>query len=1057
MLVIIAFGLATLGEAAEGDLAREILDATGVKGGLVVHLNCGDGKLAAALHADGRCIVYGLDTRRENVDLARKYIRSRGIYGKVSADLLDGRAIPLIDDTVNLLVAGDMGDVPMSEVLRVLCPNGTAYVRKSGRWEKTVKRRPEELDDWTHYHHDPAGTMVGLDEVVGPPGRFQWIGDPKWLRNHEFMSSMHAMVSSNGRIFYIMDEGLRNHIFLPADWKLIARDAFNGTILWKRDIKSWQTHIWPMKSGPGYMPRRLVAVGDTVYVTLGYNEPVAAIDAVTGQTIRTYDGTKAAEELIVSDGILYLLNDADKQPLNFREATTVWGKAKNRANTTWGWSKDRPKRTVMAVDAASGRVLWKNKTNIAPLTLTVGPEQVFFFNGDGVVALDRGTGDEKWITTLKIKAQLATGYAHRMVLSEGVLVFCHNMNVDAMDAATGRVLWQGKLLPSGHNSPNDIFVIKGLVWSAQTGKAQANGTAFKALGLHTGQEEQNFVARNPEVYFMHQRCYPGRATERYIMTSGTGTEFYEIGGPEVCEIHHYVRGSCIYGLMPANGLLYKPPDSCACHYQSKVTYLCALAPGKSQIKGELSEARRLEKGRAYGAVREKSAESDDDWPQFRHDSARSGGTAAHVPTKLRQKWRTNIGGKLSAMTVADGRAFVAEIDSHTLHALDAGSGKTAWVYTAGGRIDSAPTIYRGTVLFGSADGWVYCLRASDGELAWRYRAAPGADKLPSRQQIESLWPVHGSVLIWRDVAYCLAGRNMFFDGGMRLVLLDPATGEKISETILNEIDPETGLNLQTKMPGKAMPVANPDILSCDGNYIYMGAQKFDFEGRRIDIDAPRDKEKTQTGEGRHLFCPTGFLDDNWFHRSYMMYGLTGGEGHGEYTSPPNITPAGRVLVLDRERVYGFRAAVYNNTMQPRPYHFLFAADRDDRTVEETPQRNRQTKVSYLWTSDRPALLVNAIVVAGGTIFIAGPPEIADEEKGFGINMEEDNEVTRSLAEQARAWRGAKGAILQAVDKQTGKKIAEYRLDYLPVFDGMAAAEGSLFIPLKDGTVVCMGE
>jgi hypothetical protein len=293
---------------------------------------------------------------------------------------------------------------------------------------------------------------------------------------------------------------------------------------------------------------------------------------------------------------------------------------------------------------------------------------------------------------------------------------------------------------------------------------------------------------------------------------------------------------------------------------------------------------------------------------------------------------------------------------------------------------------------------------------------------------------------------------MFFDGGMRLVLLNPATGEKISETILNEIDPETGLNLQTKMPGKAMPVANPDILSCDGKYIYMGAQKFDFEGKRVDIDAPRDKEKTQVGEGRHLFCPTGFLDDNWFHRSYMMYGLTGGEGHGEYTAPPNITPAGRVLVFDEEQVYGFRAAVYNNTMQPRPYHFLFAADKSDRL-----QREGRTKVSYRWTAERPALLVNTMVVAGDTIFTAGPPEIADEEKGFGINMEEDNEVTRSLAEQDRAWRGDKGAILQAVNKKTGEKLAQYELEHLPVFDGMAAAEGSLFIPLKNGTVVCMGE
>jgi len=43
------------------------------------------------------------------------------------------------------------------------------------------------------------------------------MGHPKWLRNHDFMTCMHAMVSCGGRIFYIIDEGLRNHIYLPSD------------------------------------------------------------------------------------------------------------------------------------------------------------------------------------------------------------------------------------------------------------------------------------------------------------------------------------------------------------------------------------------------------------------------------------------------------------------------------------------------------------------------------------------------------------------------------------------------------------------------------------------------------------------------------------------------------------------------------------------------------------------------------------------------------------------------------------------------------------------------
>jgi hypothetical protein len=100
-----------------------------------------------------------------------------------------------------------------------------------------------------------------------------------------------------------------------------------------------------------------------------------------------------------------------------------------------------------------------------------------------------------------------------------------------------------------------------------------------------------------------------------------------------------------------------------------------------------------------------------------------------VPAELKRAWQTELGGKLSSVVVSAGKLFVAAIDAHTVHALDADTGKPAWSFTAGGRIDSPPTIYRGRVLFGSADGWVYCLRAADGQLAWRFRAAPDDRRL----------------------------------------------------------------------------------------------------------------------------------------------------------------------------------------------------------------------------------------------------------------------------------------------------------------------------------------
>jgi len=40
--------------------------------------------------------------------------------------------------------------------------------------------------------------------------------------------------------------------------------------------------------------------------------------------------------------------------------------------------------------------------------------------------------------------------------------------------------------------------------------------------------------------------------------------------------------------------------------------------------------------------------------------------------------------------------------------------------------------------------------------------------------------------------------------------------------------------------------------------------------------------------------------------------------------------------------------------------------------------------------------------------------------------------------------------------EDGEKLAEYRLDSPPMFDGMAAANGRLYISAVDGTIVCFG-
>jgi hypothetical protein len=438
---------------------------------------------------------------------------------------------------------------------------------------------------------------------------------------------------------------------------------------------------------------------------------------------------------------------------------------------------------------------------------------------------------------------------------------------------------------------------------------------------------------------------------------------------------------------------------------------------------------------------------------------------------LNQKWKNPFGGKLSAPVIADGRLLVASVDTHTIHALKADSGEPMWSFTAGARVDSPPTIYEGRALFGSADGYVYCLDVNNGALVWRFRAAPEDRRMTSFEQVESVWPVHGSVLVKDGVVYCVAGRSMFVDGGLRYLRLDTKSGRKIGETIFDERDPTTGENLQTHVKVRNMPVGLPDVLSTDGKYLYMRSQRFDFDGKRYNL-APhsgKDAEQgaVQKGEGMHLFSPTGFLDGTWWHRSYWVYGRTFAEGAGGWPQAGRFAPGGRIMVFDDSNVYGFgRKPRYFQWRTPLEYHLFSASKSPDiirepigrllkgKTKDGKPRRRMVQHPRYNWSVPVP-LLVRAMILTENAMFIAGPPDVVDEEEAF--RRFGDTEMMAKLAEQDTVSTGKKGARLWALSAENGEKLAEQKLDSIPIFDGMAAAYGRLYISMEDGSLRCLGK
>ncbi|MCD6303826.1 MAG: PQQ-binding-like beta-propeller repeat protein, partial [Planctomycetes bacterium] len=774
--------------------ALEILRLAGVKGGLVVHLGCGDGRLTAALRAGPQYLVQGLDADPADVAAARRHIRSLGLYGPVSVERWSAGHLPYAGNLVNLLVASDMGGVSMAEAMRVVAPGGAICLRKAGRWVVHRKARPKDIDEWTHYLYDASNNAVSHDALVGPPRRYQWIAPPRWARSHDHLSTTSAMVSAGGRVFYIIDEGPTLSVAMAPRWRLVARDAFSGVLLWERSIGPWEGHLRDFRSGPPDLARRLVAVGRRVYVTPGYGKGVWALDAATGKTVMEYPKTDNAMEIIVSDGVLFVVA-GDRPPDDTGGAAVP-----KRPTAKWYWwaiYRERPPRKhLVAIRAETGEVLWEKSDDqtawMMPTALAVAGGRVFFQNDTELVALDASTGRLLWHSPRPVNLRRPAWSAPTLV-AYGSVVICGDRAVNAppprgykpagdriewvvtsvggnsppgemiaFDAATGKRLWQAPCRES-YNSPPDLLVADGLVWSGNLVHRSDPGIT-RALDPLSGKVVRTRPADQKMARWgmSHHRCYRNKATEKYLLLGRDGIELVDVKTGKLLS-DPWVRGACQYGIMPANGFIYVPPHSCACHIETKISNFNAVATEASSPSppADAGERSRLVKGPAYGllAPRPRAGGAEGDWPTYRHDAARSGRSSCIVPAELKRTWQARLSDvPLSSPVIAGGRVFVAAAERHEVIAADAGSGKTLWRFTAGGRVDSPPTIWAGRAIFGCADGWIYCLRAADGALAWRFRAAPGDRRIVAFGRVESSWPIHGSVLVEGGSVYAVAGR-----------------------------------------------------------------------------------------------------------------------------------------------------------------------------------------------------------------------------------------------------------------------------------------------------------
>lgn len=347
------------------------------------------------------------------------------------------------------------------------------------------------------------------------------------------------------------------------------------------------------------------------------------------------------------------------------------------------------------------------------------------------------------------------------------------------------------------------------------------------------------------------------------------------------------------------------------------------------------------------------------------------------------------------------------------------------------------------------------------------------------------------------VAYCTAGRSTYLDGGIRVFGLDPATGKVMHETCLDTWS-RTRIDAENKpfIPGYHIEGALSDVLVSEGDYIYLGQYKLDrklaqqkvpyimsdpdnkvvamdlmnqpfTEGMesqakyekvqhdwqwRVHKQMMEDYNKkyggTSMGDrkmGLHVSSTSGFLDDSWFNRTFWMYSTS---WPGYYIGHRGAK-TGQLLVVGPRKTFAVQGYPSRNLQSPEftpgsKGYLLLADDNDNEPVLPDYTRGipkgigfsrKEPPAWFKWVPVR----IRGMVAAGSHLFVAGPPDIMDPDDPMA------------------AFEGRSGAVLRVHSTADGKALTEQKLDSPPVFDGLIAARGRLYLSLEDGTVLCMGQ
>jgi hypothetical protein len=244
--------------------------------------------------------------------------------------------------------------------------------------------------------------------------------------------------------------------------------------------------------------------------------------------------------------------------------------------------------------------------------------------------------------------------------------------------------------------------------------------------------------------------------------------------------------------------------------------------------------------------------------------------------------------------------------------------------------------------------------------------------------------------------------------------------------------------------------------------IYLFHNAFDGQLNKQPLPILGEASVRNLGErqfNEHLFSNAGFLDDSWFSRNQWMLGDHWTAFNFAHQAPKE----GQLVVFDKTHAYAVKCFARRNRLSPLFFpasdgYFVVADRRQTRPVLVNPRGQpeyltwlpQEGELQKCWNLDvgfargtppkwvsNVAVRIRALVRTSDLLFAAGMPDVCPTDDPMA------------------ALEGRMGGLLLAFDPRDGRKLSEFHLDSPPVFDGLSAADGRLFLATMDGKVLSL--